>query len=108
MTIPFAFAREPEQAELPDICRNRHGRNEKSEAANVRVQPFKKTTRDHIAEYVMRAGDGGATVREIAQAFGYGDGINKISGRITELKRAGRVFDSGRERDGCSVLTVRP
>lgn len=96
------------QQTLPfDVTQSRHKGNQKSVAANLRVHPHKASVRERIRIFVCGCDWRGATVKEIAKAFGYGESINRISGRITELKLTGEVFDSGREREGCAVLVGR-
>lgn len=46
----------------------------------------------------------GVTLREICDAMGKLP--HQVSGRISELKRDGLIFDSGRDKEGFSVLVA--
>jgi hypothetical protein len=88
-----------------DISARKHKGNPNSKAANLVVRPHKSSMRERIRIFVAACDFRGATVKEIAEAFG--KQLHQISGRISEGKLAGELFDSGRDRDGCSVLVSR-
>jgi hypothetical protein len=95
-----------EQPTLPfDVTASKHRGNLNSQAANLRLLPHKASMRERIRIFVAACDFRGATVKEIAEAFG--KQLHQISGRISEGKLAGELFDSGRDRDGCSVLVSR-
>jgi hypothetical protein len=100
-----------EQPTLPfDVTASKHRGNLNSQAANLRLIPHKSGIRARIVAQVAAADFAGLTINEIR----LWDDIkarykfpNEFSGRITEAKAAGELFDSGRDRDGCSVLVSR-
>ena len=77
----------------PDICRRKHGGADTSVLAHARVQ--KARDRDEVLNLMRRALIG-ATLDEIANMLGIAP--NRISGRITELKKAGLIRDTGKRR----------
>ena len=84
----------------PDICKNRHGGNPQSVQANWRVQ--KERDRDAVLNLVAEAGEAGRTLDEVAAIMDVG--ANRISGRFTELRKAGRLMTTGstrKTRTGC-------
>lgn len=81
---------------LPDICKRKHGGNRNSRAANESVEPFKASIRERVRVYIGGCGWRGATLPEIAAKFGRP--FHAISGRISEAKADGEIFDSGRTR----------
>lgn len=85
------------QMTIDDICSNRHQGNEHSE----RVNPSSRSKRRaQLAVFEIIRQRGGATLKEIAAEL---DTLpNCISGRITELKKAGVVIARGR-RGGCGI-----
>jgi hypothetical protein len=83
----------------PDISARKHGGNPHSVAANKRVA--KDSQRERIRVYICACGWNGATSAEIEQIFGWAK--NRFSGRLTELRLAGLIVDSGRTRDCCAV-----
>lgn len=98
----------PTQTPLPydvadaDITRRKHRDNGRSEAANLRVRPHKKSLRESCYELIEASGEVGATLHEIAERLGAK--VYSVSGRLSELKAAKRVFESGRERGNAAVL----
>jgi hypothetical protein len=66
---------------------------------------------DRIRIFVVACDFRGATVHEIAAAIHDRNGKAKlphqISGRLSELKAAGLLFDSNRERGDAAVLVGR-
>ena len=80
-----------------DICANRHKGNAESVAANP--QGFRKrTSRNDV--WVACHRSAGATCRELADEWGVG--MNQISGRFSELKKAGMIY-RGKTRHRCGV-----
>jgi hypothetical protein len=90
---------------LADICRGKHHGNPNSEAANARIEPYKATMRERLEKYIAACGPQGATALEIAKVWG--KEVYKFSGRLSELKRDGIIFESGRRRDGAEVLVAK-
>jgi len=84
-----------------DACRNRHRGNENSELANAKVQ--KCLDRESIFALIQVSRLNGITVKDACVSMGRTP--NQISGRFTELKRAGCIKVDGR-RDGCGVHFV--
>jgi hypothetical protein len=97
----------PKQSrQLSDICRGKHHGNTRSEEANRLVAPHKKAARDQILELARQRGQRGITLHELCNEMGKLP--HQISGRITELKQDGKLFEqSGDGRDGCAVLVAR-
>jgi len=73
-----------------DMCFNRHGGNAQSDAAHQRVQ--KSRDRALVYGFIKAAGTFGHTVDEISLLLDRAP--NRISGRITELKKAGEIVAS--------------
>lgn len=75
-----------------DPCERRHGGNDNSreafEACNAKVQ------RERVHAAIAAAGDAGLTVDELSARWEVPP--NSISGRFSELKRAGRIAACGR------------
>lgn len=76
--------------EEPDITRNRHRRSETSMLAHARVSTSKD--REQIYGYIKAAGTFGMTLDEMSIVLDRP--CNCISGRFSELKRAGRILAS--------------
>ncbi len=93
------------QPSLFDVCETKHRGNKQSRAANLRVMPHKKGIRERARVFIAATEWYGATAQEIAQAFG--KPLHTLSGRCSELRALGQVFDSGRVRDKGSVLVSR-
>lgn len=77
-----------------DVCRNRHGGAETSIIANKKVQ--KSKDRELIYGYIKMAGRFGHTCDELAIMLNRMP--NAISGRLTELRIAGRIIISDERR----------
>ena len=56
----------------------------------------KQRDRDEVLGLIRQAGPLGATLDEIAVRLGVG--CNRVSGRLTELRKAGAIQDSGERR----------
>lgn len=87
-----------------DPSESRHKGNPQSVAAHEKIVRSKSQTYQKILAYVRQRG--GATSKEIALGLGYGAGVNKISGRLSELRYSNppRLKDSGLRRGGAAVL----
>lgn len=88
-----------------DPSEARHKGNAESQAAHSRVLLGKPETYRRIIQFVKSRGSQGATVHEIANALGYGPAINKVSGRLSELKTMNRLRKTG-TRNNAAVLVV--
>lgn len=88
-----------------DICANRHQGHRNSEKANETVNEFKAPMRERIRIWVDGCGFQGTTLKDICAHFGKLP--HQVSGRISELKQANKLFDSTRDRDGFSILVSR-
>ena len=75
----------------PDICRNRHRGADTSVLAHARVQ--KQRDRDEVLSILRREP---ATLDEVARRLDRQ--VNTISGRFTELKKAGQIIDTGERK----------
>jgi len=78
----------------PDITINRHQGSETSRLADVRAN--KSRDRELIYGYLKAAGNYGHTLDEISVLLDRP--CNCISGRFSELKKAGRIVASGLRR----------
>lgn len=92
-----------EGLELFDVCAARHKGNAESVAANRRNSMHRTRQQAEVLEAVRAAGENGLTCRELAERWGVG--MNTISGRFSELKRAGLIRNAG-VRDGCGVYVA--
>ena len=98
------------KCETPDICAGRHGGNEQSAQANERGATGRAEQRARVLAEIERAGRAGLTCKELAERWGVG--MNAISGRFTELKTSGDIWqavdDNGNRivRDGSSAWRV--
>lgn len=93
----------PQQRNLfTDITARKHGGNENSQKANLRVAPYKAPMRERIRVFIGGCDWHGATLKEICASFNKLP--HELSGRISELKADGLIFDSGRRRDDSAVL----
>lgn len=83
-----------------------HGRQASVEAFQV-IAPTLSERRQRILAAIVDAGAAGVTLDELSQRFGVP--AHTISGRVTELKRAGLVRHTGdrrRTRSGCSAAVI--
>jgi len=89
---------------MKDITKNKHGGNAQSNAAFEKIEETLTERQEDILFLIADwGGEDGATCRNIADLMGCG--MNAISGRITELKRMGKIKQIGR-RDGCAVWVI--
>jgi len=77
----------------PDICRNKHGGNPESEAANISLSVGVKTMlKFEIETYIERQGMSGATCDEIEAALNIRH--QTASARVSELKEEARIHQA--------------
>ena len=77
-----------------DICANRHGGAETSIIADKRVQ--KDKDRQLSLRQIQMAGPAGMTLDELSVRLDRG--ANRISGRLTELRKDGKITATDRTR----------
>ena len=87
-----------ESTSIDDICRNKHQGNAESEAANLRLKN-KAESREQVYRMLLKYD---MTCKELAAELG--KEMHTISGRITELKKQGRVMPTAIVRNGCRVV----
>jgi hypothetical protein len=98
----FDAARTPGRTRIPeDVTRRKHGGNAQSIAANP-TREAKLSDQSAIIAYLRTHGDG--TVKDFASALG--KGVNRVSGRVTELSMSDIVW-TGQIRDRCRVWKLR-
>ena len=92
--------------ELFDITARRHKGNEQSTAA-FHVVKDSMSERQREIYHAIRFFSDGATVDELATMFKTTP--NAISGRVSELKRDGKIYKSGtrKTRSGCSAAILK-
>lgn len=88
---------------MRDICSNRHRGNAASVAAFTQAQLKFGTQREEIYA-LLRSRRMGLTSKEIAPHFGWP--LNAMSGRLTELKRDGKIRGTKQRRNGAEVLVA--
>jgi hypothetical protein len=86
--------------DFADICSRKHHNNQNSVAANKRADRGKPQWRYLCLDYIRRSGT--ATSAEICAH--YGKTPNALSGRLSELKAAKLIEETGETRQGCAVL----
>lgn len=80
-----------------DICENNHGGNgDSGEAYLSSSERARKTLRDRIYNYALRRGEKGITSDEVVTASKITH--NRISPRISELKKEGRLIPTSKTR----------
>jgi len=79
-----------------DITANKHHGNDESREANEKANSGKEQQRMEVLECISRF-PGGCMM---------GKPFNAVSGRGSELKKAGQVEKTGETRDGSAVLRV--
>ncbi len=92
--------------ELFDITARRHKGNEQSTAAFNVIKD--KISNEQLKILVLISGyPDGITVDEIAVR--YQKTPNQVSGRVSELKRMGKIYKSGtrKTRSGCSAAILK-
>jgi hypothetical protein len=83
-----------------DICAQKHGGDENSRAAHRRLVEGGGLSRQRaeVLAAVRQAGVRGLTCSELAARWDVG--LNRISGRFSELVRSGHLERQGRRKDG--------
>jgi hypothetical protein len=96
------------EQDLFDICSNRHRGAETSVLAHEKIKAHKSKQREKVYEFIRACANRGATVDEIAAAWGVGS--NQVSGRVTELLRDGLIVRDGKTtrptRSNCSASVL--
>jgi hypothetical protein len=82
-----------------DISRGRN--NRQSKAAHERVRPHKSGMAEQCLWEIACSGKEGLTLEDLCARFQKLP--HQLSGRLSELKAAGGIFDSGRTRNGHTV-----
>ena len=92
-----------EQLNIFDVCRNNHGGNENSEAANRTISGAKISLRQQILNYIRRQGRHGATCEQIEEALNMSH--QTVSARCSELKAKKQVVSIGKTKtkSGCTA-----
>lgn len=88
---------------VSDICARKHGGNANSVEANRRSAGTRKEQRNSVFRAICEAGQIGMTCKELSAAWGVG--MNRISGRFSELKMLDLIREVER-RDGCGVYIL--
>ena len=89
--------------ELWDVCAKKHGGNIHSRAANEKAAVSKARRKALIHEAILTHGS--LTLKEYCELSGCEK--NAVSGRFSELKAEGEIYQQGR-RDGCGVWYLFP
>lgn len=89
------------QPTLFDPCARKHGGNVESQAAWVKASGHLGESQAEVLRIVREAGEQGATSKEVAAALSRE--LNTISGRFSELVRAGKIYRTTDRRDGAAV-----
>jgi hypothetical protein len=89
-----------------DISRGRDNAN--SQQVFRFLEPSITELQGVVLAYLGGAGPKGMTVKELAHVMGYGDKINRVSGRLSELQKLGKAYqdDSIPRREKCGVWRV--
>lgn len=87
--------------EVDDITANKHHSHPASVAANETVD--KSRDRKRVLDFIRLRGV--THSKEIAR--GLDKPLNLVSGRISELKKAGVIQETGEREDGCALLCLR-
>lgn len=80
------------QLEL-DITARKHGGNPQSAAAHRKRAHKGPQQRERVLAAIRLAGEQGLTCDELAERWGVG--MNAVSGRFSELSRAGKITKNG-------------
>ena len=91
------------EPDLFDICARKHGGNPESQGAFQAIKDRLTGMQLVVLGLIQRSGEHGMTCDEISKELGRGE--NVYSGRITELKIAGKITKCGRRptRSGCTA-----
>src|SRR6184192_2913738 len=76
-----------------DVCSNRHKGNKESQAAFAKIKDRLTGMQLVVLDLIRESGDRGMTCDEISAKMGRGE--NCYSGRISELKRLGKIKKNG-------------
>ncbi len=92
--------------EVVDICARKHNGNEQSISAFHVIKDKITAGQERIMYYIRQSPDG-ITLDAIAQFMDVPP--NAISGRVSELKRMGKIYKSGtrKTRSGCSAAILK-
>lgn len=87
---------------MRDITSGKHKGNPASNSAFERGQSSHEAAKQRV--YEMIADSKGITSKEIAERLGWA--LHTFSGRISQLKAAGKIVGTGERRDGAEVLVA--
>ena len=88
---------------MNDICANKHGGNASSREAFQQHRLNFGNQREQI--YALLCGSKeGMTSKQIAEHFGWA--LNCMSGRLSELRKAGKIRGTKTRREGAEVLVA--
>jgi len=91
---------------LFDVCAARHGGADTSVQAAASVgKEVRALERGVVLDIIRRAGTFGLTLDELAGEMKKFP--NAVSGRVTELRAMGKIFDTGRRRPTASGRSAR-
>jgi hypothetical protein len=88
---------------MNDITENKHGGNANSQAAFGAIKDELKPRQREVYNFVTLCQGYGTTIHNICNWLKLTP--NVISGRLTELKKLGKIKVTGR-RDGCAVYEI--
>lgn len=80
-----------------DITARKHRGSATSQAAHRRISPALSKCRQQVLACIA-ADPAGKTTAEVAAALG--KEMHKVSGRLTELKKTGHIYNTKQVRDG--------
>ena len=86
---------------MSDISINKHGGNQQSNIANLKAN--KIVDRRIILEYIKENGTGYS--KQLSRFMN--KGMNRISGRFSELKANNLIEDTGLTEEGCTVYRLK-
>lgn len=105
MTQPTLFPPPQLPDVTRDICANKHKGNRNSVKANKQANRGKSLMCERVRVFIAGCGYEGTTLKHISAAFNKLP--HQLSGRISDLKAAKKIFDSGRDHEnGCSILVA--
>ena len=87
---------------MKDICENRHGGAPTSVDAFERIEKALPAARREVLGAIRREGDAGTHLKHVCRVLDKEK--NEVSGRISELKKAGLIEQTGARREGCAVV----
>ncbi len=102
----FSFHRNLQDDRPVDPCSNRHKGNPQSTAA-FNVIADKITDKQRELLEAIKAAPYGITLDGLSEAYNVPP--NAISGRVSELKRLGKIYTDGtrKTRSGCSAAVLK-